>query len=486
MKVLFVSSEVYPLNKTGGLGDIAYSLPHALYDRSIDVRLILPAYRDVMDKIHSFQSLGRLNIRGYNKTHSVRLLEAKHPDFNVVIYLADCQSLFDRPGNPYLQENGEDWPDNAERFTVFARAAEQLALNQLQNDWQPDVIHCNDWQSGLVPALLSERQTRPKTVFTIHNLAYGGHFSKFDYVNLQLPDQLWNIEGAEFYGGFSMLKSGIVFSDYVTTVSPTYAEEICTPDYGYAMDGVLRSRREKLYGILNGIDEKHWDPSTDPNLPLNYSSTNVSEGKRAAKKALLDSFQIDRITDESLEPPLLGMVGRLVEQKGIDLILDIMPTILAETNACFVFLGTGDDIFVKRLAQAAQEYPARVYVEIGFSEEKAHLLEAGSDIFLMPSRFEPCGLNQMYSLRYGTPPVVHNTGGLADTVIRTDAETLANNTANGFVFEQANAELFLEAVTHSLNHFADKKKWADIIRNGMSLDLGWDNRARQYLELYND
>ncbi len=485
MKVLFVTSEVYPLNKTGGLGDVAYSLPHSLIHQGADVRLIIPAYRDLLNQMKDLKLISRHDVPGDKCVHSVRLLEATHPEFNFKLYLVDCQALFDRGGNPYLGANGIDWYDNAERFSVFARVVTLSAMDRTDLGWQADVVHCNDWQSGLVPALLSEFEHRPKTVFTIHNLAYTGQFSEAEYRDLRLPTQLWHMEGVEFYGSFSMLKAGIVYADHVTTVSPTYAKEICTPEFGYGMEGILLGKQAQLTGILNGIDPEHWNPKTDKYLPTPYTLENVGAGKTASKKALLLSFGIALGSSEHLKKPLLGLVGRLVEQKGIDIVLDSMSDILENSDTAFIFLGTGSEYFENKLREAADKYPDRVFVWIGFSEEKAHLLEAGADMFLMPSRFEPCGLNQMYSLKYGTPPIVHNTGGLVDTVINTNKNTLKSKDATGFVFEKATTDSFKEAVFAALELFNDKSSWASIVKNGMSLDLSWDTRAKQYMKLFN-
>ena len=254
MKVLFVASEAYPLVKTGGLGDVAYSLPLALHKQGADIRLVLPGYRDLLRKLDSSRILGWLELTGAGRTHTVRILETRYADYPLPIWIVDCPALFDRPGNPYVQANGYDWMDNAERFTVFARAIAELARDALDLQWLPDVVHANDWQTGLVPAFLDMLPHRPQRVFTIHNLAYGGHFSHDDFNRLQLPGYWWSAEGVEFHGSFSMLKAGIVYSDAVTTVSPTYAQEICTPAFGYGLEGLLQSRRYKLHGILNGID----------------------------------------------------------------------------------------------------------------------------------------------------------------------------------------------------------------------------------------
>lgn len=484
MNVLFVTSEVYPLNKTGGLGDVAYSLPHSLIQLGSDVRLVIPAYRDLLNQMSYLNLISRLDIPGNKCVHSVRLFEATHPDFAFKLYLVDCQALFDRGGNPYTGPDGHDWADNAERYSVFARAVTLMAMDRTDLGWKPDVIQCNDWQSGLVPALLSEYESRPKTIFTIHNLAYGGHFSISDYQALQLPKQLWHMDGVEFYGSFSMLKAGIAYADQVTTVSPTYAKEICTEEFGNGMQGILQKRQNQLTGILNGIDQQHWNPKTDPYLPKPYGLKNVNAGKTASKQALLASFGLTIDSHEILDKPLLGMVGRLVEQKGIDLILDSMPEILETTDANFAFLGTGSEVYENKLLEAAKKHPNRVFVWIGFSEEKAHLLEAGADMFLMPSRFEPCGLNQMYSLKYGTPPIVHNTGGLADTVVNTNSKTLKKKTATGFTFDEASTESFKDAIVTALKLFEDKSSWDTIIKTGMSLDLSWNSRAKQYMKLF--
>ncbi|MEW6120285.1 MAG: glycogen synthase GlgA [Pseudomonadota bacterium] len=483
MKILFVASEVYPLVKTGGLGDVVYSLPHALRERGADVRLLLPGYRALLRQLDQVRILDWLDVRGAEGIVSARILETRHPDFAFPLWLVDCPPLFDRPGNPYVNASGQDWPDNAERFAVFARVAALLAQDALERDWQPQVLHAHDWQTGLVAAFLADQPTRPKTVFTIHNLAYGGYFSHSDFVRLQLPSQWWSHEGAEFHGGFSMLKAGIVYADAVTTVSPTYAREITTPEYGYGLDGLLLSRQYKLSGILNGIDTTVWNPSTDTHLPAHYSMSRINPGKRRNKLALLQRFQ-GMLDDAAVQTPLLGMVGRLVEQKGIDWVLAAMPVLLADTEARFAFLGSGQASYEQKLVRLAKQHPDRVFVEIGYDEPLAHLIEAGADIFLMPSRFEPCGLNQMYSLRYGTPPVVYRTGGLADTVVDTRETTLADATANGFVFDTPSVESFLDAVRRALDLYRQPTQWRRVQQAGMGRSFDWHESAGHYLSLY--
>jgi len=473
MKLLFVASEAYPLVKTGGLGDVAYSLPRALHQKGADVRLLLPGYRSLLGKLGQFKILGWLALRGAERMHSVRILETQHPAFPFPVWIADCPALFDRPGNPYVQPEGYDWGDNAERFTVFARAATELACDALALGWKPEVVHAHDWQTGLVPAFLDGLEHRPKRIFTIHNLAYNGRFSQAEFTRLQLPSHWWSPEGAEFYGNLSMLKAGIVYADAVTTVSPTYAREICTPAFGYGLEGLLLSRHYKLHGILNGVDSEEWNPAADPHLAATYSSAQIQPGKHENKIALLKHF-LHRLTKKHQEAPLIGMVSRLVEQKGVDLVLGAIPTLLAETDANFVLVGAGNHYYEQHLRELAVNYPKRVFVHIGYDESLAHLLEAGADMFLMPSRFEPCGLNQMYSLHYGTPPVVYHTGGLADTV----------NDTNGFVFYEPTVSGLLGVIRQALHRYAQPEDWLALQLAGMQQDLGWDSSAAKYLTLY--
>ncbi|MFP5409118.1 MAG: glycogen synthase GlgA [Gammaproteobacteria bacterium] len=482
-KILFVASEAYPLVKTGGLGDVAYSLPHALHDRGADIRLVLPGYRALLRQLEQVRIIGWLDVRGAEGIVSARILETRHPDFAFPLWIVDCPPLFDRAGNPYVNASGLDWPDNAERFTVFARVAALLAQDALDIGWQPHVVHTHDWQTGLVAAFLGDQPLRPKTIFTIHNLAYGGYFSHGDFVRLQLPGPWWSSEGVEFHGGFSMLKAGIVYADAVTTVSPTYAAEICTPEFGYGLDGLLLSRQHKLHGILNGIDTRLWNPSTDPHLPAHYSMSRILPGKRRNKQALLERF-LPQVDDASMQAPLVGLIGRLVEQKGIDWVLAAIPVLLAETDARFVLLGSGQTLCEQKLMRLARQYPNRVFVEIGYDEPLAHLIEAGADMFMMPSRFEPCGLNQMYSLRYGTPPIVYKTGGLADTVIDANAVTLEDTSANGFMFDRPDVAEFVAALRRAIDLYHQPTQWRRLQQTGMRQSFEWSDSADHYLALY--
>lgn len=493
MNILFAASEAFPFIKTGGLGDVVHSLPIALNQLGDDVRLVLPAYRDVLASVDSLKELGFWDLPGVGVTHRVRILQAHHDGLADYLYLVDVPSLFDRAGNPYVHSDGFNWTDNAERFTVFNRAVAQMAKGIPGTDWHPDVVHCHDWQTGLVPAFLSMTHPRPKTVFTIHNLAYDGHFSHTDFASLSLPPEWWSPEYVEFYGGFSMLKAGMVFSDQVTTVSPTYAREICTPEYGYRFAGVLQHLGDRLSGILNGIDLDVWNPETDEHLVANYAidhkgnSKGGNKGdskawvkaKLANKNALLKKARLP-VT----KAPVMGFIGRLVEQKGVDLITESLAKLFSTTDAVIIILGSGDSEYETELIELAEKYPSRLHVHIGYSEELAHQVEAGCDLFLMPSRFEPCGLNQMYSLRYGTPPVVTFTGGLADTVTDSSAMALKDKTANGFVFHELSAEALLSAIKRALVLYRRPQQWQQICETGMQQELGWESSANKYQKLY--
>ncbi len=482
-RVLYAVSEIYPLVKTGGLGDVAYSLPHALRRVGADVRVVMPAYRVALGQLESMRILGWVILPGAGRSYSVRIIEAREEGIAFPLWLVDCPELFDRPGNPYVQYDAHDWPDNAERFTLFSRAVTALALDDLHLGWRADVVHANDWQTGLVPALLSSVEGRPKTVFTIHNLSFGGHFGPDQFHRLGLPPHWWAYDKVEFYGGFSMLKAGIVYADEVTTVSPTYAHEICTSDAGYGLQGVLQISRHKLHGILNGIDEEVWNPETDAFLSAHYSVRRRQPGKALNKHALLRHFDLHG-TETDLHQPVVGLVGRLVEQKGIDLVLDALPDWLERTDARFVFVGSGQEEFEQRLLAFAESHPQRVGVFIGYDEMLAHLVEAGADMFLMPSRFEPCGLNQMYSLRYGTPPIVYRTGGLADTVFDANDEHVDEKIANGFVFDEMSPQGLTMALDRALAYYRQPRRWHALQRTGMNQSFGWEHSAMTYLALY--
>lgn len=481
MKLLFATSEIFPLLKTGGLADVAHSLPIALARLDVDVRVVLPAFRTVLQAVSTLRVLGWLTVASGSQ---VRVLEASHPEFPFPLWLVDVADYFDRAGAPYTDAQGVAWQDNAARFALFSEAAALLATDTLALGWKADVVHANDWQSALLPAFLSHETQPPRTIFTIHNIAYDTQVDFGGFQQLQLPTHWWAVEIGEFYDRFSMLKTGLMMSDAITTVSPRYAEEIRTPAYGYGYADILKTHADKLRGILNGIDDAVWDPATDAHLSANYSlDGGIRRAKSVNRKTLLEALNA---SPEALaaEGPLIGSVGRLVHQKGIDLLLDTIPPIIASTAAQFVIIGAGESHLEEQLLALRDEYPDRVFVYLGYSERLAHLVEAGCSLFVMPSRYEPCGLNQMYSLRYGTPPVVRNTGGLADTVVNADPRSIARQEANGFVFEEATAPALQDALARAIALYDKPKQWMKLIKNGMREDHSWRRSAEQYLQVY--
>lgn len=476
MKILFASSEVHPLIKTGGLADVSAALPRALKNQHQDVRLVLPAYQSVTQQLAGVKTLARIQPPGC--TVAVQLHETRLPDSRLRVYLVDIPEYFDRPGNPYLGPDGQDWPDNARRFHAFARSVVELAMDRAGLDWQPDLVHCNDWQTGLVPALLSLEPSRPATVFTIHNLAYQGLFDWKTFRDLGLPGHWWSMHALEFHDQLSFIKGGLVFADWITTVSPTYATEIQTPAFGGGLEGLLRIRTDRLRGILNGVDYRIWSPNRDPHIPQHYNSRSLT-GKAADKADLQREFGLPHRP----QAPLLAHIGRLVEQKGVDLLLACLPGLL-EAGAQLVLLGSGRPELETELQALRDSYPDRVGLRLGYDEALAHRIEAGADIFVMPSRFEPCGLNQLYSLRYGTLPVVRRTGGLADTVIDADATACAAGTATGFVFDEPTPQALAAALDRALTLYRQPPAWRRLVQTAMRQDFSWKRSAGEYLELY--
>jgi starch synthase len=447
MRVLFVTPECAPLVKTGGLGDVSAALPAALRALGHEVDILLPGYSEVLGKTRDATETGRFSELGLD----CRVLRESH------FLLLDCAPLYQREGSPYQDPGGRDWPDNALRFGLLSKVAARLAPEY-------DVVHCNDWQAALAPVFSSH-----PTLLTIHNLAFQGNFDRSWMGRLGLPEALFSIDKLEFHGRLSFLKGGLVHAGAVNTVSPTYAREIQTEEFGCGLDGVLRGllrrRRGALTGILNGIDVEEWDPSRDPHLAQRYDDSSL-EKKRLNKQALQRRLNLDVSED-----PLVGFIGRLTHQKGADLVAGA----LAELPGQVVVLGKGEREIEGALAAAAARDPGRVAVAIGFDEPLAHLIEAGADLFLMPSRYEPCGLNQMYSQRYGTPPVARATGGLADTVA--DGET-------GFLFEPAEAPALGVAVRRAIAAWREPRRWREMQRAGMRRDFSWRAAARRYADLY--
>ena len=470
-KILFVTSEVYPLIKTGGLADVSGSLPIALKSLGHDIRILIPGYSSAL-AAGNFETV---QLRGNG---SLNLRQGLLPDSEVPVYGLIDEAFFGRPGNPYTSPEGHSWPDNAERFSLLCHVAVEIAMNRIGLDWKPDVVHCNDWQTGLVAALLYDEPQRPATVFTIHNLAYQGVFPYETFVRLKLPRRLWSPNALEFYDQLSFIKGGLVFSDRLTTVSPTYAEEIQTPEFGCGLEGLLSHRRHRLSGILNGIDTESWNPAKDPYLPLHFDIKTLKR-RQELKAELQRSFGLPQHPGL----PLLAWVGRLVEQKGIDLLLDIMPRLMS-LPLQIAMIGSGDLKFEQSLQQWGKLFPDKFVFRVGYDEARARLIEAGTDIFLMPSRFEPCGLNQMYSQRYGALPLVRRAGGLADTVVDTNPKTLKDGTATGIVFDDASSASLFEAIERALALYEKPLNWRKVQKNGMVKSFAWETSAVDYSTLY--
>lgn len=483
MRILFATSEAYPLIKTGGLADVSGSLPAALKSMGHDVRLLLPGYPAVLQKLTEQQSIA--HVYGLPEIGSAQIILGKIAETGVEVMAIQHHSLYERAGGPYINEHGQDWWDNPLRFGILSHIAARLSCSDSPiREWIPEVLHCNDWQTGLAPAYLHfMQQAKPelhiaKTVISIHNMAFQGAYSPEWVSRLGLPDWSFNINGIEYYGNLSFLKAGIFYATAISTVSPTYAREIQTPEFGFGMQGLLASRSHQIHGILNGIDLNEWNPATDHHLGHSYDIDHL-EHKQAVKQALQSNHGLYVDTNA----PLFGIVSRLTYQKGLDLFLAIAPQVLRK-GAQIILLGGGEAGLESGYKQLAVDYPKQVSVNIGYNEPLSHLVMAGADIFIMPSRFEPCGLNQMYGLRYGTPPIVNQTGGLADSVTDTNNETLANSAATGFVIDDATPEALLNSIERALGYFGDKPTWQSIMKNGMRRELGWEKSASAYVALY--
>ena len=468
-----VASEAVPFAKTGGLADVAGALPRALARLGHDVEVVIPRYRGVT----AGERVGRITVTLGTQPLDAGVFAVSADGVRTIFI--DHPAYFDRDG--IYGSQGQDFTDNPERFAFLAHAALRWAA---LTGARYDVIHAHDWQAGLVPVILSMASltapalARVPVVFTIHNLAYQGVFEGEWLPRLGLGSALMRIDGMEYWGRISFLKAGIVFSRMVTTVSPRYAEEIQTAQFGFGFDGILRERASKLVGILNGIDYQQWDPAHDPHLPEPYDVDHL-EGKSASKRRVLEVFGFP-VNDTTMSRPLVGMVSRLVDQKGFDLLQAAVDD-LPQLGASFVLLGTGERRYEDLWRGLARRFPEVVAAHIGFDEGLAHLIEGGSDIFLMPSQFEPCGLNQMYSLRYGTVPLVRATGGLYDTVKNYDGAT---GGGTGFTFDDYTPEGLLGTLRWALGVFAQRDAWRRLQRSGMQQDHSWDSSARAYVQVY--
>ncbi|MCL2658620.1 MAG: glycogen synthase GlgA [Betaproteobacteria bacterium] len=477
LRILFATSEIAPWVKTGGLGDVASALPPALAQAGCDVKVLTPAYPAIRSAFPKAMPWLEVPVLA-PQLPSARLLRAGELAKGAELILLDCPAMYERHGNPYADSHGHAWSDNSLRFGLLSRVAHWLSGPGQIPDWQPDILHCNDWHTALAPAFRALLGGGAPTVITVHNLAFTGLFAYDALHALGLPAHSFRYDGVEFHGQLSFLKSGLQFADQITTVSPTYAQEIQTPEFGCGLEGLLHFRANALTGILNGIDETVWDPSLDTHVPLPYS-VDALEGKASNKAALQKRLGFEINPDV----PLLGMVSRLTHQKGSDLILETADRLIAE-GCQLAILGTGERRLEKAFSDLTHRHAHKCMVLIGYDEALAHQIEAGADIFLMPSLFEPCGLNQMYSLRYGTPPVVRRTGGLADTVVNLSPDTLADGSANGFVFDAPDAASLLDAVQRAVAAYRNPTIWRQLQRHGMETHFGWNNAAERYISVY--
>lgn len=476
LRVLAVASECYPFVKTGGLADVVGALPVELNASRIESRTLLPGYPDVLSALPLAEEV--LHVQNFFGG-PIRLLAASHggADF----FVLDAPQLFARPGNPYVSADGKDWPDNAQRFAALCKVAAEIGVGAVSS-FVPDVVHCHDWQTGLTPAYLhyAKDRHRPASIMTVHNLAYQGKFSYETVDAVGLPPESFTMHGVEYYGGISYLKAGLRYADHITTVSPTYAREILQDENGMGMAGLLRERSSVLTGILNGIDISVWNPETDASIASQF---NVKELNRRLlnKKVLQQRVGLEQ-NDNAL---LLGVVSRLSWQKGLDLLLENVPSIL-DNGMQLVLLGNGEHDLQENFQFAGRSNPGRIAITIGYDEERAHLIQAGVDALVVPSRFEPCGLTQLCAMRYGAVPVVANVGGLADTVI--DGETVGwgDAAATGFTFEPVTGKGLRSALMRVATMWRDQEAWRRLQCNGMLKDVSWRNRAGRYAELYRE
>ncbi len=473
MRVLQVASECYPLVKTGGLADVVGALPAALAKHQLDARVLIPGYPGVAEKLADV----RVAVRIRPELHggAARVLSGTMMDGSKVLVL-EAAHLFERAGGPYLDPAGRDHADNHRRFGALSWVAAQIALGNIGR-WQPDIVHAHDWQAGLAPLYLHLAGSTTPTVMTIHNLAFQGVYPATVLDELGIPESVNTVDGIEFFGYISLLKAGLQYANALTTVSPTYAFEITTAEFGAALDGLLLTRSGDLSGIVNGIDTAVWDPSTDPLLPAHFTADDLS-GKAANKAAL----QRECGLDVDPEAALFGVVSRLSQQKGFDLLIDALPTLMP--HAQLVVLGSGDPSIEAELVQAAADNPGRVAIRVGYDEALAHRIQAGSDLMVVPSRFEPCGLTQLCALRYGTLPLVARVGGLADTVIDANVAAINANVGTGFVFGQPSAVALAHAFRRALHAWQDQDGWRAMQQRAMRSNVGWDQSAADYVALY--
>lgn len=472
MRVLFVASEAVPLVKTGGLADVAGALPKALAARGVDVRVLIPSYPSVTAQTGD----GKVVWRGedvFGKSATVR----RAPVGALDVLALDMPEFFERDGL-YVTGEGEDWPDNPFRFAALAWVAAGIARDGLEGGWRPDIVHAHDWQAALAPLYLRDwGVSGVASILTVHNMSYQGVCEADLRGELKLPEAGFNAQGYEYYGKVNFMKAGLIHADLVTTVSPTYARELESPEFGWGLEGVLAARQERAIGILNGIDTELWDPIADPAVP-SFTTRSMS-GRKSARKTLLETFSLDA----GRTGPLFGVVSRLTDQKGLDLLLGILPDML-RVDGSLILLGSGDRRLEEAFKTAARDHAGSVGVRIGYDEDLAHRIYAGADAILVPSRFEPCGLTQMYAMRYGALPVVARTGGLADTIIDANSAAISAGVATGFQFDPGSREAFANVIAKVFAVFSESGLWRQMQRNAMRHPVGWGGPAERYIDLY--
>ncbi len=477
MRALHVAAEIFPLVKTGGLADVLGALPQALIGQGADVRLLLPGLPAIADAVLHQKAVCQIGPAFGAARVTLRL--GRMPYSHVPVYVIDAPYLYRREGSPYQDSAGHEWPDNVQRFALLGWVAAHLAAGELDADWVPELLHAHDWHAAMACAYVAAHSpTRAATVFTVHNLAYQGLFPSGDFNLLGLPSRFMASTGLEYHGQLSFMKAGLKFARRITTVSPTYAREIATHEFGFGLDGVVRGRGADVSGVLNGVDGTVWDPATDSGLAQRYSAREPA-GKARCKSGLQRELGLQVQADEML----FGVVSRLTSQKGLDLMLAALPALL-QRGAQFVLQGTGEPALEAAFLAAAQAHPRQVGVRIGYDEAFAHRLIAGSDAIVVPSRFEPCGLTQLYGLRYGTLPVVRRVGGLADTVVDASEEAVAAGRATGFVFDAATPAALDAALQRAEAAFTRRPLWQGLMQQAMAQDFSWQGAAAQYLALY--
>ncbi len=476
-RVLQVGAEIFPLVKTGGLGDVLGALPQALVRQGFDVRLLLPGYPALRQPLADAQRVCTLG-PAFGAA-SIEILLGRLPGIDLPAYVIDAPSLYERPGNPYVDAEGKAWTDNALRFGLLGWVAAHLGLGDIDRSWRPTIVHGHDWHAGLAATYLAlHPQPRCRSVFTVHNLAFAGLFEREMLPTLLLPQDSFGLDGVEFHGEGSMLKAGLHYADAITTVSPTYAREIRTPEFGCGLEGVIAHRAAQLHGILNGVDYEIWNPATDRLLEVRFDHKRIA--LKAAAKAALQK-QLGLAVDPAAM--LIGVVSRLTQQKGIDLLLQALPALLAD-GAQLALLGSGDATLENGCRALSAAAPSQVAVRFAYDEPLAHRIIGGSDVIAVPSRFEPCGLTQLYGLRYGTLPLVRRVGGLADTVTDADDASLSAGTATGFVFDAATPAALLLAARRAIALYQQPTEWQKVMRRAMTQDFSWDGAAAHYAALY--